>query len=174
MKIKRMLLTCIGALTFVASTSVFATDLAPETKFTLGKYQDKAYNQMSDNYSHYAELFNLCQQKPNDERCGQEFETKQGAYLKSKSYADILLMMLDNGYQVLPVAPVAYEDMAGALTQLGYIETGTEAGDVTYDELVNATEQWSEDHGFDKDKNLYMWQWIAMQVDANTNTTSHE
>ncbi|MCK6263469.1 hypothetical protein KP803_09305 [Vibrio sp. ZSDE26] len=114
-----------------------------------------AYQTKSTRYSEFAQLFNLCQKHPVDERCGEEYKLKKSHYEIAKSNHGALVMVNTPEFRSLFMPPVNYPEFVGSLTALGYLSEEQEQEKLKQEQVLAALNQWLDLNGFDQTTEIY-------------------
>ncbi|MGF1694117.1 hypothetical protein L4D20_13415 [Vibrio kyushuensis] len=117
-----------------------------------------AYQTKSARYTDFAQLFNLCQKRPQDERCGDEYKTKRTNYEVAKSNHGALVMVNTPEFQSLFMPEVNYPEFVGSLKALGYLDSDLESSktnQINQEQLLVALNRWLDSNGFEQTSEIY-------------------
>lgn len=126
-----------------------------------------AYEDMSSNYTHYAELFNLCQKTPSAKACDVDQKRASTNYLASKARYDVFTILVETGLFLAPLPKIALNEFYRSLIILGYAE---DTGAYTEEVLLDAANLWNKDHGFKNTEALTLIQLSMLQAQIASKT----
>lgn len=130
-------------------------------------FQHLAFENKANTYTAYARLFNLCQQQPKAEQCGNEYHEAEQTYLSAKARSDVLDLLVKADNYHAPLPGTAYVDLATALNQTGYLTDAEEHGEK---QLLKAVNNWNADNNFEPSDRLLLIQLMMIQIDAESQT----
>ncbi|MGF1755258.1 hypothetical protein L4C33_16895 [Vibrio makurazakiensis] len=113
-----------------------------------------AFETKSSRYTEFAQLFNLCQKRPNDERCGDEYKGKRTRYEVAKSNYGALLMVNAPEFRTLPMPEVNHPEFVNSLKVLGYLKSDLD--NVSKEQALFALNQWLVMNDFEMTSDVFL------------------
>lgn len=126
-------------------------------------FQHLAFENKANRYTDYARLFNLCQQKPKAEQCGNKYRNAEQTYLSAKARSDVLGLLVKADNYHAPLPGTAHVDLAKALNKIGYL---AEANQYSEKQLLDAVNSWNQHNNFEPSDRLLLIQLVMIQIDA--------
>ncbi|GIC75754.1 hypothetical protein [Moritella sp. F3] len=125
-----------------------------------------AYTEMSRRYTLFAELFNLCQQKPNAEDCQKPYEQAKQNYTVASSIYNSIEMTLMPAFIELETPLMSLVELNKALTKLGYMDTELADEQISTTALIPYINQWQVKNNLPVTDKIYLLHTYLISADA--------
>jgi len=153
----------------VFSVQVMAAESNMATVFPDAQVQPlfkNAYAEMSRRYTLFAELFNLCQQKPNAEDCQNPYEEAKQNYTVASSIYNSIEMTLMPAFIALETPFMSLVELNKALTKLGYMDTELADEYISATSLLPYINQWQVKNNLPVTDKIYLLHTYLISADA--------